>query len=65
MFDGIIRTLTDVQYIPEMRRNLIYISALDAKGYKYSGGDSVLKVTKGSLIVMKGDLSSTNGLYYL
>ena len=48
-----------------MKRNLISMSALDAKGYKYSGGDSVLKVTKGSLVVMKGDLSSTNGLYYL
>ena len=65
MFDGIIRTLTDVRYIPKMKRNLISMSALDAKGYKYSGGDSVLKVTKGSLVVMKGDLSSTNGLYYL
>jgi hypothetical protein len=65
MFDGTIRTLTDVRYIPKMKRNLISVSALDAKGYKYSGGDSVLKVTKGSLIVMKGDLSSTNGLYYL
>ena len=65
MFDGMIRTLTDVRYIPKMKRNLIFVSALDAKGYKYSGGDSVLKVTKGSLIVMKGDLSSTNGLYYL
>ena len=48
-----------------MKRNLIFMSALDAKGYKYSGGDSVLKVTQGSLVVMKGDLSLTNGLYYL
>ncbi|XP_073360341.1 uncharacterized protein [Aegilops tauschii subsp. strangulata] len=53
MFDGTIRTLTDVRYIPKMKRNLISVSALDAKGYKYSGGDSVLKVTKGSLVVMK------------
>jgi hypothetical protein len=65
MSDGTIRTLTDVRYIPKMKRNLISLSALDAKGYKYSGGDNVLKVTKGSLIVMKGDLSLTNGLYYL
>ena len=65
MFDGTIRTLTDVRYIPKMKRNLISVSALDAKGYKYSGGNSVLKVTKGSLVVMKGDLSSNNGLYYL
>lgn len=26
-------------YIPKMKRNLISVSALDAKGYKYSGGD--------------------------
>ena len=65
MFDGTIRTLTDVRYISKTKRNLISVSALDAKGYKYSGGDSVFKVTKGSFMVMKGDLSSSNGLYYL
>ena len=65
MFDGTIRTLTDVRFIPNMKRNLISLSALDDKGYKYSGGGGVLKVTNGSLIVMKGNLRQTNGLYYL
>jgi hypothetical protein len=65
MFDGTIRTLTDVRYIPKMKRNLISLSALDDKGYKYSGGGGVLKVTKGSLVVMKGDIKKANGLYYL
>ena len=32
MFDDIIRTLTDVHYIPKMKRNLISLSALDNKG---------------------------------
>ena len=58
MHDGIVRTLTDVRHIPNMRKNLISLSTLDGKGYKYSGGDGVLKVSKGSLIVMKGDLKS-------
>ena len=40
------------------------MSTLDGKGYKYSGGDGVLKVSKSSLIVMKGDLKSAN-LYRL
>jgi hypothetical protein len=40
------------------------LSTLDGKGYKYSGGDGVLKVSKGSLIVMRGDLKSAN-LYRL
>ena len=65
MFDGTIRTLTDVRYIPKMKRNLISLSALDDQGYKYSGGGGVLKVTKGSLVVMKGDIKKANGLYYL
>ena len=64
MHDGIIRTLTDVRHILDMRKNLISLSTLDGKGYKYSGGDGVLKVSKGSLIIMKGDLKSAN-LYHL
>ena len=47
-----------------MRKNLISLSTLDGKGYKYSSGDGVLKVSKGSLIVTKGDLKSAN-LYRL
>jgi hypothetical protein len=64
MHDGIVRTLADVRHIPSMSKNLISLSTLDAKGYKYSGGDGVLKVSKGSLIVMKGELKSSN-LYHL
>jgi hypothetical protein len=64
MHDGIVRTLADVRHIPSMSKNLISLSTLDAKGYKYSGGDGVLKVSKGSLIVMKGELKSPN-LYRL
>ena len=64
VYDGIVRTLTDVRHIPDMSKNLISLSTLDAKGYKYSGGDGVLKVSKGSLIVMKGELKSLN-LYHL
>ena len=64
MHDGIVRTLTDVRHIPDMSKNVISLSTLDGKGYKYSGGDGVLKVSKGSLVVMKGELKSPN-LYRL
>ncbi len=64
MHDGIVRTLTDVRHVPGMKRNLISLSTLDNKGYDWSGGDGILKVKKGSLIVMKGDLKSAN-LYHL
>jgi hypothetical protein len=64
MNDGIVRTLTDVRHIPSMSKNRISLSTLGGKGYRYSGEDGVLKVSKGSLIMMKGELKSPN-LYHL
>ncbi|KAG8498690.1 hypothetical protein CXB51_005073 [Gossypium anomalum] len=32
MFDGVVRTLSDVRYVPELKRNLISLSTLDSKG---------------------------------
>jgi hypothetical protein len=64
MHNGIIRTLTDVRHISYMSKNLISLSTLDGKGYKYYGGDGVLKVSKGSLIVMRGDLNMQNCIVF-
>ena len=47
-----------------LTRNLISLSTLDAKGYKYSDSGGVLKVSKESLIYMVGDLNSAK-LYVL
>ncbi|KAG8487019.1 hypothetical protein CXB51_020709 [Gossypium anomalum] len=44
MFDGVVRTLSDVRHVPELKRNLISLSTLDSKGYRYtaeSGGSTV------------------------
>jgi hypothetical protein len=64
MHDGMTRTLTDVRHVPNMFRNLISLSTLDNKGYKYSAGGGVLKVSKGSLVIMKGVIKFAN-LYIL
>ncbi|CAN1313858.1 hypothetical protein LINPERPRIM_LOCUS29103 [Linum perenne] len=64
MFDGAVRTLTDVRHIPNLKRNLISLSTLDSKRYKYTGEGGVLKVSKVSLVVMKGDMKAAN-LYHL
>ena len=53
MFDGRVRTLNDVRHVPVMRKNLFSLGALKAQGYKISGMDGVLKVTKGSMMVLK------------
>ena len=64
MSDCVIMTLTNVRHIPTMTRNLISLSPLELKGYRYSAEGGVMNVSIGSLVVMKGDLKSTN-LYLL
>ncbi|KAI3790253.1 hypothetical protein L2E82_03169 [Cichorium intybus] len=64
MFDGVVITLSDVRHVRGLKRNLISLSTLDLKGYKYSGEGGVLKVSKGAMIVMKADIKSAN-LYHL
>ncbi|KAG8501431.1 hypothetical protein CXB51_003755 [Gossypium anomalum] len=35
MFDRVVRTLSDVRHVPELKRNLISLSSFDSKGYRY------------------------------
>ena len=53
MFDRVVRILDNVIHVPNLKRNLISLSTLDSKGYKYTGEGGVLKVSKGVLVVMK------------
>ena len=54
MFDGVVRTLGDIIHVPDLKNNLISLSTLIVKGYKYTGEGGVLKISKGALVVMKG-----------
>ncbi|KAG8472527.1 hypothetical protein CXB51_034427 [Gossypium anomalum] len=64
MFDAVVRTLSDVRHVPELKRNLISLSTLDTKGYRYTAESGVLKISKGSLVVMKAQ-RKTAKLYIL
>ncbi|KAG8496844.1 hypothetical protein CXB51_008135 [Gossypium anomalum] len=64
MFDGVLRTLSDVRHVPKLKRNLISLSTLDSKWYKYTAKIRVLKISKASLVVMKGQ-RKTAKLYVL
>lgn len=57
------RTLKEVRYVPDLKRNLLSIGMLDKSGciIKVDGG--IMKIMNGILIVMKGTLN--NGLYVL
>ena len=62
MFDEIVRELKEVRYVPQLKRNLISVG-LEALGLVISIRDGVLKMIKGSMVVMKG--VRWNNLYYL
>ena len=63
MEDGIVRELKEVRYVPQLKRNLISVGALEALGLVISVRDNVLKMIKGSMVVMKG--VRRDNLYYL
>ncbi|KAG8489926.1 hypothetical protein CXB51_015938 [Gossypium anomalum] len=54
MHDGTIRTLSDVRYVPDLRKNLISLSILDLKGCRINIESSGIKVSRGALILLKG-----------
>jgi hypothetical protein len=63
MFDGVIRTLTDVRHIPDLKRNLISLGALDSLGCRWSTAGGVLSVSQGSQMIMQG--MKSGNLYLL
>ena len=52
--DGVVRTLSNVRHIPNLNRNIISLGTLKCKGCKHSVKGGVLKVSKGSRILLKG-----------
>lgn len=56
MFDDIVRTLTKVRHIHDMKENFISLCTLHIKGFQYSGEGGVLRIFSVILIVMCGHL---------
>ena len=54
MFDWMVRELKEVRYVPQLKRNLILVGALKTLSLEVSIIDGVLKMTKGSMVVLKG-----------
>lgn len=52
MFNGAIRTIIDVRHVSELKQNLVSLSTLDLKSYKFFGKGGVLKVYLGAIVVM-------------
>jgi hypothetical protein len=58
MFDGVVRTLCDVRHVLEVENNMISLGTLYSNGYGYKFEGRVMKVTKGAIVVMKGQKNS-------
>lgn len=62
MFDGVVRKLTEVRYVPQLK-NFISVGALESKGLKVTMENNVVKITNGSFVMMKG--VKEKNLYFL
>ncbi|OIT27124.1 hypothetical protein A4A49_58203, partial [Nicotiana attenuata] len=58
MHDGVVRTLTDVRHVLDLKKNLIYLGTRESLGCKYTGEGGILKVSHSALVIMKSHRSS-------
>ena len=63
MFDGVIRELSEVRHVPELKRNLISLGILDQMGCIIKMESGVMKIIKWPIMIMKR--AKNNGLYVL
>ncbi|KAL8136942.1 LOW QUALITY PROTEIN: hypothetical protein V2J09_002943 [Rumex salicifolius] len=57
MHDGIIRMMTVVRHIPALKKNLISLGTLHVNGFDYKSDFDCVKVSKGAMTVMKGQIT--------
>lgn len=50
-------------FVPNLKRNLISLGALDATGYSIKISEEIMKVMKGFLVTFRVD--RVNGMYFL
>ncbi|KAH9802505.1 Integrase catalytic domain-containing protein [Citrus sinensis] len=63
MFDRIDKELKEVRFVPALKKNLISVGALEAKGYKVTIEDGIMKFTHGAMVILQG--VRRHNLYYL
>ncbi|KAH9682404.1 hypothetical protein KPL71_027339 [Citrus sinensis] len=54
MFDRMVRELKDVRFVPALKKNLISVGALEAKGYKITIEDDTMKFIHGAMVILQG-----------
>ena len=64
MFDGFVKTLGSVRPVSALKKNLISLGTLDTNGCSFTANDCVIKVCKGSMVMIRGT-KLDNNLYRL
>ncbi|PKI45057.1 hypothetical protein CRG98_034558 [Punica granatum] len=54
MHDGVIRTLTDVRHVLDLKKNLVSLGILDSNGCKIIIESNCMKISYGNHVLMKG-----------
>ena len=52
LFDGMVRELKEVRFIPDLKKNLISVGVLKVKGYKINIENGTIKFTHGAMIFL-------------
>lgn len=60
MYDGEEKLLTNVRFVPKLKRNLIFLGSLNMLGGEFNIKDGYILVTKNGRTLMKG--KKANGL---
>ena len=63
MFDGQIRTLTNIRHFLNLKKNFLLLGPFEAQGYNFSSTDGGIKVTEGSITILKGERTTNGGEY--
>ena len=55
MFNGVVRTLKDVRHVLDLKKKtLISLGTLSSNGFRYKYENGIIKVSKGAMVMMKG-----------
>ena len=61
MTDGLVYEMQNVRHVSELKKNLISLGMLDKLRCMFKAEKDILKVIKGSMVIMKGSMN--NELY--
>nr|GEU31245.1 hypothetical protein [Tanacetum cinerariifolium] len=64
MHDGTVRTIQDVRHVEGLKKNLLSLGHLDDLGCKVEIQNKIMKITKGALVLIRGEKVAVN-LYQL